>query len=133
MGYWEIGGNTGTGSTHLDKPSNPSPHEMVAWIRRILRVEKTGHSGILDSKVMANHVQRMSHSLDEMPREADKEYVGIVQLHSAPEGGTQCCGALGTLTDALFQKTPHNAAGKRPLQVQTIYKSKMIKRRLGIF
>lgn len=24
---------------------------MVAWIRRILRVEKTGHSGTLDPKV----------------------------------------------------------------------------------
>lgn len=34
-----------TGVINLDKPSNPSSHEVVAWIRRILRVEKTGHSG----------------------------------------------------------------------------------------
>lgn len=39
------------GVINLDKPSNPSSHEVVAWIRRILRVEKTGHSGTLDPKV----------------------------------------------------------------------------------
>lgn len=36
-----------TGVINLDKPSNPSSHEVVAWIRRILRCEKTGHSGAL--------------------------------------------------------------------------------------
>lgn len=40
-----------TGVINLDKPSNPSSHEVVAWIRRILRCEKTGHSGTLDPKV----------------------------------------------------------------------------------
>eukprot|EP00636_Phaeomonas_parva_P002505 CAMPEP_0118870418 /NCGR_PEP_ID=MMETSP1163-20130328/13397_1 /TAXON_ID=124430 /ORGANISM="Phaeomonas parva, Strain CCMP2877" /LENGTH=104 /DNA_ID=CAMNT_0006805421 /DNA_START=71 /DNA_END=381 /DNA_ORIENTATION=+ len=33
------------GCINLDKPANPSSHEVVAWIKRILRVEKTGHSG----------------------------------------------------------------------------------------
>lgn len=38
------------GYINLDKPSNPSSHEVVAWIKRILKVEKTGHSGTLDPK-----------------------------------------------------------------------------------
>jgi H/ACA ribonucleoprotein complex subunit 4 len=42
------------GVINLDKPSNPSSHEVVAWIRRILRVEKTGHSGTLDPKVKSS-------------------------------------------------------------------------------
>jgi tRNA U55 pseudouridine synthase TruB len=42
------------GVINLDKPSNPSSHEVVAWIKRILRVEKTGHSGTLDPKVLGN-------------------------------------------------------------------------------
>ncbi|KAF2309256.1 hypothetical protein GH714_001397 [Hevea brasiliensis] len=41
------------GIMNLDKPANPSSHEVVAWIKRILRVEKTGHSGTLDPKVTA--------------------------------------------------------------------------------
>lgn len=39
-----------SGCINLDKPSNPSSHEIVAWIKRILKVEKTGHSGTLDPK-----------------------------------------------------------------------------------
>lgn len=39
------------GIINLDKPANPSSHEVVAWLRRILKVEKTGHSGTLDPKV----------------------------------------------------------------------------------
>ena len=42
---------SGAVSSILDKPANPSSHEVVAWIKRILRVEETGHSGTLDPKV----------------------------------------------------------------------------------
>lgn len=34
-----------SGVINLDKPSNPSSHEVVSWIKRILRCDKTGHSG----------------------------------------------------------------------------------------
>jgi H/ACA ribonucleoprotein complex subunit 4 len=30
------------GVINLDKPSNPSSHEIVAWVKKILKVEKTG-------------------------------------------------------------------------------------------
>ena len=40
-----------SGVINLDKPANPSSHEVVAWIKKILRVDKTGHSGTLDPKV----------------------------------------------------------------------------------
>ncbi len=40
-----------SGCINLDKPANPSSHEVVAWLKRILRCEKTGHSGTLDPKV----------------------------------------------------------------------------------
>lgn len=43
------------GVMNLDKPSNPSSHEVVAWVKklfdRITKMEKTGHSGTLDPKV----------------------------------------------------------------------------------
>ncbi|CAF4388538.1 unnamed protein product, partial [Rotaria sp. Silwood2] len=44
-----------SGFINLDKPVNPSSHEVVAWVKRILckalPVSKTGHSGTLDPKV----------------------------------------------------------------------------------
>lgn len=45
-----------SGYINLDKPSNPSSHEVVAWIKRILKVEKTGHSGTLDPKTSGNKI-----------------------------------------------------------------------------
>tara|TARA_B110000503_G_C6832154_1_gene283230 strand:- start:187 stop:444 length:258 start_codon:yes stop_codon:yes gene_type:complete len=36
---------------NLDKPAYPSSHEIVAWVKKILKVDKTGHSGTLDPKV----------------------------------------------------------------------------------
>jgi H/ACA ribonucleoprotein complex subunit 4 len=44
------------GCINLDKPANPSSHEVVAWIKKILKVEKTGHSGTLDPKVYKNFI-----------------------------------------------------------------------------
>ena len=39
------------GILNLDKPVNLSSHEVVSWIKRIMKLEKTGHSGTLDPKV----------------------------------------------------------------------------------
>lgn len=44
-----------SGVLNLDKPSNPSSHEVVAWIKRILKVEKTGHAGTLDPKTSGEY------------------------------------------------------------------------------
>ena len=51
------------GVINLDKPANPSSHEVVAWIRRMLRVEKTGHSGTLDPKARAGGGSEAGHLL----------------------------------------------------------------------
>src|SRR5918911_1243899 len=32
----------------IDKPSGPTSHEIVAWVKRILEIRKAGHSGTLD-------------------------------------------------------------------------------------
>ncbi|XP_036380117.1 H/ACA ribonucleoprotein complex subunit DKC1 [Megalops cyprinoides] len=128
-----------SGFINLDKPANPSSHEVVAWIRRILRVEKTGHSGTLDPKVTGCLIVCVDRAtrLVKSQQSAGKEYVGIVRLHNALENEHQLARALETLTGALFQRPPLIAAVKRQLRVRTIYESKLIEydpeRRLGIF
>ncbi|XP_044161670.1 H/ACA ribonucleoprotein complex subunit DKC1-like isoform X2 [Bufo gargarizans] len=128
-----------TGFINLDKPANPSSHEVVAWIRRILRVEKTGHSGTLDPKVTGCLIVCIDRAtrLVKSQQSAGKEYVGIVRLHNAIENELQLSRTLETLTGALFQRPPLIAAVKRQLRVRTIYESKLIEydpeRRLGIF
>ncbi|KAL2304453.1 LOW QUALITY PROTEIN: hypothetical protein Nmel_013204 [Mimus melanotis] len=87
----EISDYVRSGFINLDKPSNPSSHEVVAWIRRILRVEKTGHSGTLDPKVTGCLIVCIERAtrLVKSQQGAGKEYVGIVRLHNAIESEAQ--------------------------------------------
>ncbi len=36
------------GLINLDKPPGPTSHEIVAWIKKILKVKKAGHAGTLE-------------------------------------------------------------------------------------
>lgn len=116
------------GIINLDKPANPSSHEVVAWIKRILRVEKTGHSGTLDPKVTGNLIVCIDRAtrLVKSQQGAGKEYVCIARLHSAVPDVAKVARALETLTGAVFQRPPLISAVKRQLRIRTIYESKLL-------
>lgn len=116
------------GVINLDKPSNPSSHEVVAWIKRILRVDKTGHSGTLDPKVSGSLIVCVDRAtrLVKAQQGAGKEYVCIARLHSAAGSQAQVARAIETLTGALFQRPPLISAVKRQLRIRTIYESKLL-------
>ncbi|KAI0735326.1 pseudouridine synthase [Earliella scabrosa] len=128
-----------SGVINLDKPSNPSSHEVVAWLRRILRVEKTGHSGTLDPKVTGCLIVCIDRAtrLVKSQQGAGKEYVAVLRLHSALPNPTALPRAIQTLTGALFQRPPLISAVKRQLRIRTIYESKLLefdeKRNLAVF
>ncbi|QDS70129.1 centromere/microtubule-binding protein cbf5 [Venturia effusa] len=129
-----------SGVINLDKPSNPSSHEVVAWIKKILRVEKTGHSGTLDPKVTGCLIVCIDRAtrLVKSQQGAGKEYVCIVRFHDkVPGGEAQFARALETLTGALFQRPPLISAVKRQLRVRTIHSSTLYEfdneRHLAVF
>ncbi|QSS55840.1 centromere/microtubule binding protein CBF5 [Histoplasma capsulatum var. duboisii H88] len=129
-----------SGVINLDKPSNPSSHEVVAWMKRILRVEKTGHSGTLDPKVTGCLIVCIDRAtrLVKSQQGAGKEYVCVIRLHDKiPGGEAQFARALETLTGALFQRPPLISAVKRQLRIRTIHESKLYEfdndRHLGVF
>ena len=145
-----------SGVINLDKPSNPSSHEVVAWVKRMLRsvkkqselslmlintrVEKTGHSGTLDPKVTGCLIVCIDRAtrLVKSQQGAGKEYVCVIRLHDRlPGGQAQLARALETLTGALFQRPPLISAVKRQLRIRTIHESKLYEfdndRHLGVF
>lgn len=127
------------GVINLDKPSNPSSHEVVAWVKRILKVEKTGHSGTLDPKVTGCLITCLTNAtrLVKAQQSAGKEYIAVVKLHGKIDKVKKLEKALETLTGALFQRPPLISAVKKELRVRTVYESKLIeydeKRDMGIF
>ncbi|KAL8348825.1 hypothetical protein RB601_002235 [Gaeumannomyces tritici] len=129
-----------SGVINLDKPSNPSSHEVVAWIKRILRCEKTGHSGTLDPKVTGCLIVCVDRAtrLVKSQQGAGKEYVCVIRMHDkVPGGQPEFARALEHLTGALFQRPPLISAVKRQLRIRTVHESKLIEfdndRHLGVF
>ncbi|VIO91401.1 Uncharacterized protein BM_BM8359 [Brugia malayi] len=128
-----------SGCINLDKPANPSSHEVVAWVKRILRVDKTGHSGTLDPKVSGCLIVCIDRAtrLAKSQQGAGKEYVAIFRLHNTVESEKKVKQALEKLTGALFQRPPLISAVKRQLRIRTIYENKLIEynssQNMGIF
>ena len=107
------------GVINLDKPANPSSHEIVAWVKKILKVEKTGHSGTLDPKVTGCLIVclNLATRLVKSQQSAGKEYVSIVKF--------QVENCLKKLQGACFQRPPLINSVKRELRVRTIYDYKL--------
>ena len=126
------------GCCNVDKPANPSSHEVVAWIRKILRVSKTGHSGTLDPKVTGCLIVCIDRAtrLVKSQQSAGKEYVAVLRLHGSVEEKS-VKKAISTLTGSLFQRPPLISAVKRQLRIRTIYKSALLEhdadRNLSVF
>lgn len=127
------------GILNLDKPVNPSSHEVVSWIKRIMKCEKTGHSGTLDPKVSGCLLVCLNRAtrLVKAQQSAGKEYVCIVRFHSEVESAAKIQQGLDMLSGACFQRPPVIAAVKRQLRIRTIYEAKLVeynkKRHLAIF
>lgn len=132
------------GVINLDKPANPSSHEVVSWVKRILRLEKTGHSGTLDPKVTGCLIVCLDRAtrLAKSQQSAGKEYVAVIRLHKNDAESSDLHAQLRknvetTLVGALFQRPPLISAVKRQLRIRSIYDSKLLdfdsKRNLGVF
>ncbi|VDQ11822.1 unnamed protein product [Trichobilharzia regenti] len=117
-----------SGVINLDKPCNPSSHEVVAWVKRALGVSKTGHSGTLDPKVSGCLMVCIDRAtrLVKSQQTAGKEYVCVFRLHKSVDDVKRIQKAVESLTGALFQRPPLVAAVKRQLRVRTIYECKLL-------
>lgn len=126
------------GMINLDKPSNPSSHEVVSWIKRILGCEKTGHAGTLDPKVTGALIICIDRAtrLVKSQQNAGKTYMGVLRLHDTV-GEKKVVAALERLTGPCFQRPPLIAAVKRQLRIRTIYNNILVeydkKRHLAVF
>ncbi len=74
---------TGFGIINLDKPSGPSSHQVSAYVKQILGISKSGHSGTLDPKVTGVLPVALGKGtrVVEVLLTAGKEYVCLMQLH----------------------------------------------------
>ncbi len=111
----------------IDKPANPSSHEVVTWVKNILNCEKSGHSGTLDPQVTGvlgiclNRATRLTKS----QQNAGKTYICHIKFNKVTTQ-REFENACRALTGHLFQRPPLMSAVKRDLRLRWIYKIKII-------
>ncbi|UCD14747.1 MAG: RNA-guided pseudouridylation complex pseudouridine synthase subunit Cbf5 [Thermoplasmatales archaeon] len=110
------------GFINLDKPSGPTSHQVVAWVKEILEIDKAGHGGTLDpgvTGVLPIALGDATRALQVLLL-AGKEYVGIMKLHKNIEKNKIkeiCKGVVGE----IYQTPPLRSAVKRVRRKRQIY------------
>jgi len=106
----------------LDKPRGPTSHEVVAWTRRMLGVEKAGHSGTLDPPVSGLLPVGLGQSTKALSLLLlfPKEYRGVMRLHSSVPR-KQLEAAVSEFTGEIFQRPPQRSSVSRQTRTRTIH------------
>jgi len=110
------------GAINLDKTSGPTSHEVAAWVKRILEVDKAGHSGTLDPKVtgilpvLLEDATRIMETL----LLAGKEYICLMRLHK-PLPNKRIMEVCREIMAPLNQQPPLKSSVVKELRIRTIY------------
>ncbi len=110
------------GMINLDKPAGPTSHQVSAFVKEILHLERAGHSGTLDPGVTGvlpvglQNATRIMQSL----LTAGKEYVALMHIHDdIPEG--KLIDSFKKFQGKLMQMPPVKSAVKRQLREREVY------------
>ncbi|ABK15468.1 tRNA pseudouridine synthase B [Methanothrix thermoacetophila PT] len=110
------------GAINLDKPSGPTSHEVVAWVKRILGLEKAGHSGTLDPRVtgilpvLTGDATRVVEFL----LTAGKEYVCLMRTHEQVPR-KKILEVCEEFSGEIYQRPPLKSSVARNLRTRKIY------------
>ncbi|WP_152041997.1 RNA-guided pseudouridylation complex pseudouridine synthase subunit Cbf5 [Salinigranum salinum] len=109
------------GVVNLDKPPGPSAHQVTAWVRDLVGVDRAAHAGTLDPKVtgclpvLLGDATRMA----QVFLEGAKEYVAVLELHGPIP--TDLDRVVEEFEGPLYQKPPRKSAVTRRLRVREVY------------
>lgn len=115
------------GFINVDKPSGPTSHQVSAWVKLILGVEKAGHGGTLDPRVTGVLPVALNDSARALQAllVGDKEYVGVLHLHQDVER-KRVEGMFSDFKGEIFQFPPVRSAVKREMRKRTIHELELL-------
>lgn len=109
------------GVINLDKPPGPSAHEVTAWVRDMVGVNRAAHAGTLDPKVTGclPVVLGDATRLAQVFLEGYKEYIAVLELHAPAPRDFESI--LTTFEGPIYQRPPRKSAVRRTRRVREIY------------
>ena len=106
----------------LDKPRGPTSHEVVAWVRKMLGIDRAGHSGTLDppvSGLLPIGLGKGTKALSLLLM-FPKEYRGVLRIHSSvPEKHLET--VVSEFTGDIFQRPPQRSSVSRQVRSRMVY------------
>lgn len=114
----------------LDKPPGPTSHETVAWTKRILGLQKIGHSGTLDPQVSGVLPLGLGESTKALGvlLLGPKEYHALGRLHSLPSK-EKLAQTLDLFRGEIFQKPPQRSSVLRRTRTRSIYELDLLEQK----
>ncbi|HEY0579085.1 MAG TPA: RNA-guided pseudouridylation complex pseudouridine synthase subunit Cbf5 [Candidatus Nitrosocosmicus sp.] len=111
----------------LDKPPGHTSHEIVSYVKKILGLEKAGHSGTLDPGTTGLLPIGLEEGTKIVPvlLLGPKEYVTLARIHNQipVEKLTKI---IKEFTGQIFQKPPQRSSVKRQTRIRTIYEMDLL-------
>jgi H/ACA ribonucleoprotein complex subunit 4 len=113
----------------VDKPRGPTSHQVAAWVRDLLGVERAGHAGTLDPHVSGLLWVGVGPALKLLPLLLDfpKRYVGVIDLHGRVPVA-ELSAVLAEFQGPIYQTPPVRAAVRRERRIRTIYRLTLLER-----
>lgn len=110
------------GVVNVDKPSGPTSHQVSAYVQKILKIDKAGHSGTLDPKVTGVLPVALGKStkVTQSLLKAGKEYIAIMHIHN-DFSEEEIINAMEKFVGRIRQLPPIKSAVKREWRSRTIY------------
>ncbi|RNJ77784.1 MAG: RNA-guided pseudouridylation complex pseudouridine synthase subunit Cbf5 [Nitrosopumilus sp. H8] len=114
----------------LDKPPGPTSHETVAWTKRLLGIEKAGHSGTLDpqvSGVLPLGLGEATKALGVLLL-GPKEYHALGRVHTLASK-ERLAEVVSMFSGPIYQRPPQRSAVSRQTRIRTIHELEVLERK----
>ena len=122
------------GILYVDKPQGPTSHEVVAWVRKLLQINKAGHSGTLDplvTGILPIGLEESTKVLSVLLL-GSKEYHGVGRLHGPVNSKTLNL-IVKEFTGEIYQKPPQKSAVKKVTRTRQIYDFQILEVKDNLF
>jgi len=110
------------GMVVIDKTPGPTSHEVAAWVKKLLKLDKVGHGGTLDPKVtgVLPITLQDSTKIVQALLDSGKEYVCVMRSHDEVSENT-VRETLNLFVGEIYQRPPVRSSVSRRLRTRYIY------------
>ena len=111
----------------VDKPRGPSSHQLTAWAREMLGIQRLGHGGTLDpfATGLLTMLCGKATRLTEMVLTGDKKYIAVLKFGREVDS-SELENLLNSLNGEIYNVPPLESAVKVQVRTRIIHEMRII-------